>query len=240
MAANSKTSPWVWVATGCGCALLLIAGCFVGVGYLGFRQAKEIEEMMSDPEKRREAALDVLNAEELPPGYHPMMGFSVPFVMDTAILTDGEIVDDFDQESPDLGDRGFIYIKMLRFDTEDQRELQDYFEGKTDDPRVLRRSNINVDLRPRDRIANGELPTGEGQLFWVSHRADSLSHHGDREALATMMSIQCPDDERLRFGIFYGPDPTPEVAIAEADWTGTAADPAEIEAFTSYFDFCAP
>lgn len=238
---SSKTSPWVWVAAGCGGALFLIAGCMVTVAYFGVRQVRQIEEAMRDPEKRRAAALDVLNAEELPEGYHPMMSLSVPLVMETAILTDREMGGDDAPQAPQLGERGFIYMRMLRFDRAEQAELRDYFEGKSDDSSILRRSNINVDLRPRERIASGELPNGDGRVLWVSHRSDSLADHGRGEgAVATMMLVECPGDNRTRFGILYGPDPAPEAAVAETDWTGTAADPGEITAFTAYFDFCAP
>ncbi len=237
-----RTSPWVWVAAGCGGALFLIVGCVVSLGYFGVRQVRQFEERMSDPEKRLEAALDVLNAEELPAGYYPLMSFSVPFVMDSVILTDREVAGGFDDRSPEaLGERGFLYFKMLRFDRTEQRELRDFFEGRSDDPSVLRRSHINVDLKPRDRVANGELPNGDGQVLWVSHRADSFSHRtANEDALATMMLVECPGDQRTRFGILYGPDPAPEVAVGEADWSGTAADPGEVAAFASHFDFCAP
>lgn len=238
--ASSKTPPWVWVAAGCGGALFLIAGCVVAVTYFGVRQVRQIEETMRDPEKRRAAALEVLNADELPEGYYPMMSFSVPLVMQTAILTDSEIGVEVDPAAPPLGDKGFIYARMLRFNYQDQAELRDYFEGKSEDSSILRRNNINVHLRPRDRIASGELANGSGQVLWISHRSDGLGHHGQGDAaVATMMLVECPGDRHTRFGILFGPDPAPETAVAEADWTGTPADPAEIAAFTGYFDFCA-
>ncbi len=39
-----------------------------------------------------------------------------------------------------------------------------------------------------------------------------------------MVLIECPDDERLRFGIWFGPDPDPEAAAAPVLlWYATAS-----------------
>jgi hypothetical protein len=42
----------------------------------------------------------------------------------------------------------------------------------------------------------------------------------------------------MRIGVWTTPDPNEGTPISEADFSGTDADPARIEAFVSQFDFC--
>ena len=53
-----------------------------------------------------------------------------------------------------------------------------------------------------------------------------------------MVMPECPGDHRLRFGMWFGPDPAPEKPVAEADFTGTNADPAALQEFLGHFKLC--
>lgn len=44
--------------------------------------------------------------------------------------------------------------------------------------------------------------------------------------------------ERVRMGIWFGPDPVPDTPVDEADFSGTVADETEIQRFMSGFDLC--
>ena len=84
------TSPWVFVGCGCGLAVLLIGLALGGLAYFGYQGAKQFEADMKDPAARTDRVLEILGAEDLPEGYHAVMGMSVPLVMDIAILSDRE------------------------------------------------------------------------------------------------------------------------------------------------------
>jgi hypothetical protein len=229
---SEKTSPWIWVGCGCALAIFLIAAAIVGVGVLAVRKAQEVAEELSTPEGRERAVLRTLGAERLPEGYYPVVGFGIPFVMDLAILSDlppaeGASTEDqgfdeggFDEQGFD--ERGFIYIKILTFGSQ-QQELQDFFEGSTDDPRVLR--DNNVDLRLDEMVRRGETARDDAEVLWVVHRGevDALGS-SSRDGLVTMILIDCPDDERMRMGIWFGPDPDPDAAPEELDLAGTVGD----------------
>ncbi len=53
-----------------------------------------------------------------------------------------------------------------------------------------------------------------------------------------MVMPMCPHDPRLRFAMWYGPDPAPDKPVAEADYSGSAADPAAIQEFVGHFRLC--
>jgi hypothetical protein len=164
-----------------------------------------------------------------------MMAFSIPFVMETAMLTD--VPADAEGGEPEFGDRGFLYVKMLRMG-QDEQELRDYFEGRTDDASVLSDNGINVDVD--EVIGRGQLQLDEVELMYVVQRGDvSMGSRGGRgQGLASMTLIECPADSRLRVGIWFVPDPDPEAAADEVDLAGTPGDPAALSAFYSHFRLC--
>ena len=86
MSNERKTSPWMWVGVGCAVALVLIVCVVVGVCYLGYRWTQRVGEEMKDPVAREAKVKSVLGADTMPSGYYPLVGLSVPFVMDMAVL----------------------------------------------------------------------------------------------------------------------------------------------------------
>lgn len=237
--ADTKT---VFAYIGIGCVVIvgLMAIAAGACGVWVYSEAQRFEAEVRDPEARGDRVLSVLGTDTLPEGYYPMMAFSIPFVMDTAMLTDEEPQGD-DTEA-DFGERGFIYVKMLRLPGRDEEELRDYFEGRTDNTDVLRDNGINFDVD--EIIGRGMIEEADAKLMYVIQRG-RVSMNGGRgggrgrgEGLASMALIECPDDSRVRIGIWFGPDPDPEAEAETLDLTGTPGDPAAIAAFYGHFDLC--
>lgn len=228
-----------YLGVGCLIAAILIAGGLAAFLFVTYRWGRGVEEAMKDPDVRRQRALDVLGGDDLPDGYHAMVGLRVPFLMETAILTDepprsGE-------DLPDLGERGLIYFAFRDFGR-DRQDLEGFFAGETSDPEVLERHDIDVDLG--ERLASGRIERPSGSIPWVAHRGEitSLQTRGRHDGLVTLFLVHCPDDDYNRVGLWFGPAPAPAGDTAVGDGgpgpAGTVADPAEVEAFVGYFRFC--
>jgi hypothetical protein len=221
---------------GCGClgAIGAIALLVVAVGFWGVQKARQFGEEMADPGARAQKALAVLGASDIPEGYHPVVAFSVPFILDVAILSD--VPPDESGRPPELGERGFVYVSYPAFG-QDQREIRDFFEGKSDSFDELGRHRIDLELQ--ERIANGTISREDDDLLWVSHRGTIETDEAgrSRDGLVALLLIDC-DDSRNRFGIWLGPDPAPDVAVADLDVSGTVADPEAIERFLSAIHPC--
>ena len=74
----------------------------VGVGYFGFKKVQEVQEEFKDPVARAAKVKRMLGCDELPEGYYPALSFSIPFVMQTAILSDQPFELDPDAEPGSL------------------------------------------------------------------------------------------------------------------------------------------
>ncbi len=196
---------------------------------------RELQRSMEDPEARAELAKEMLVADELPDGYNTMVALSIPFLMETVILTDTE--PDENGRIDRFGEHGFIYFKTLRMGEQEQ-ELRDFFDGKTDDPRILDQTSIRVDAR--EFVGRGTIEEDDRTMRWVAYRGD-IDNRTERdfgEGLNAMIMVECPGAERVRMGIWFGPDPSPDAPADEADFGGTVADETEIQRFMSRFDVC--
>ncbi len=229
-----KRSAWVYV--GIGCAVLLVLGVAVAGlgGFWVFRKAKQLEAELKDPDTRTAKVKQVLGAETLPEGYHAFAAFTVPFVMETAILTDRE--PNADGMITGFGERGLIYLEMIRMG-QDQDELRAFFEGRTSDPTVLRRNNINIDVD--EIIGRGVIPTDESTLMYVTQRGSVSAHGVSSDGITSLMLVECPQDKRARVAIWFGPDASPDSGPATAaELTGTPADEAAMREFMGHFRVC--
>jgi hypothetical protein len=222
-------SPWFYVAIGCGGMLFVLLVALGLLAWFGMSWFKTVRDEMSDPAARESRALKLLGAESLPEGYYAGAALSVPFVLDMVVL--GDAPPDPGGKIPDDAQHEFIYMNMIR----GGREWGEFIEGKGDPFDVLDSGNFDVDRG--ESIAQAELTVGEQRITFISERGSVSTDHGQSEGLLSLMFIRC-DDKRMRFALWTGPDPLPEVPAAEADFTGTSADPEVAERFMGAFDTC--
>ena len=142
------------------------------------------------------------------------------------------------EPEPNFGERGFVYVKILRMG-QDEQELRDYFEGRSDNADVLSDNGININVE--EIIGRDTMTLGDAEVLYVVQRGRvSMGRRGNsRDAgLASMSLIECPGDDRLRIGIWFAPDPDPDAAPEDVQLAGTPGDPAAMADFYSHFDLC--
>lgn len=238
MVEKKRTSPWVYVGVGCLVAVLAIVAVIVAIGAWGFTQVRQMQRTMEDPVARTAAAAETLGARELPEGYHAMVALSVPFgVMETTMLTDRQ--PDEDGNLRRFGEHGFVYFESMSVRDQAQK-MRDFFAGTSDNTDEFF-GNASIRVNDREFIARGTIDAATGTLRWATYRGRvAVSEQRDADmGLSAMVMFECPGAERMRMGIWFGPDRNPDTPIAQADFTGTVADPAEIQRFMAHFNVCA-
>lgn len=240
---------------GCGCGLLVLGvlAVIVGMTWFTYRQAKGLAEGFTDPERRAASAQEILAYEELPAGYQALGGFSVPFLFKTALLTDKEQVEAAPEgsgESADLFDtRGFVYVETLGMGQRDD-QIRAYFESSQDQGQAQEGTgpvnistggdtNIDVDFEVREVLGRGTVPVPFGEALYVARAGKLEIEEKKLDGLSTLVYVDCQDDSRVRFGLWFAPLPEPaEAGGAPAGLDGTPADPAAIEEFLGHFQIC--
>lgn len=239
MAARQGSQSCLLIGVGCAISIAVVAVVVGGLMFYGFRKAREVETTMKDPEARRSQALELLAADSLPEGYYAVTAFSIPFLMETVMLSDDEPEGEGDVESAlERGDYGLIYTRTRLFG--DQKEqFENLFEGGGDPSGLADR--IPLRLRSHEPIRFGSADEPGRRLRWGTYRG-TLGDHGGRneaEGLWSAISIDCPDPRgRSRIAIWFGPDPDPEAPAAELDLTGSVGDAERIQALLAGFDVC--
>jgi hypothetical protein len=62
---------------------------------------------------------------------------------------------------------------------------------------------------------------------------------GPVPGVLSVLALDCPgDDSWHRIGVWFAPDPAPELPAAEVDWSGGPGDPAAIADFLGRFELC--
>lgn len=230
---SKKTNPWVIVGATCG-VLVLLALVAAGVGgFFMYRTARDFAEGFTDPEKREAKAKEVLGCDALPAGYHAMMSMSIPFVLKMAILSTTPPDEEGQIQGLDQG--GFIYFRFLK---EMDASMKQYFTGEKDDPNVLKEHHINLDMERAELIDRGLIELQDQRCYYITQRGSFQVEQGRSEGLQSLVLVECPDDNRMRMGIWFLPDPNRGVPAQEADWTGTPADPETVKAFMDHFSLC--
>jgi hypothetical protein len=235
---KKPTSPWVYVVVGCGLAIVLAMLAVAGVTWWGYRTAKDFADSMTDPEKRAQRVQNVLPYDRLPEGYYPAFAFSVPMVMDMAMLSDREFAPgENPQESEDgFKERGFLYFSMREM-RNNREEMERYIRGEGPPPKDTS-FDSNVRFDPKDVIRRGTVQaSGKNVLYASSRGTISEKDSADKRGIVTMVMPDCGKG-RLRFGLWFGPDPAPETPVNEASYAGSAADPAQVQQFLSHFKLC--
>jgi len=229
---DKKTSPWLYVGIGCAVALGILVIAVVGVGIVGYRYARQVGEELKDPVARAAKVKTVLGANTIPSGYYPLMGLSIPFVLETAILSD---VEEPESGGRPFEHRGFIYMNMMGASKQHQ-ELRDFFEGRITESSMLKQQSIR--MRAGDMIGRGEIKDKDRRILYVAQRGRVEMRNADIDGVTAMLLIECPGDTRARLGIWFGPDPDPLTPVKAANFKGSPADQDEIRSFAAHFDFC--
>ena len=233
MTDQGRTPTWVYIAAGCaGVVVLALVGLGV-VGYLGYRWVEDVKETHENPASREAKVLEILGADRIPEGYYGAAGVSIPFVMQLAVLSDKEPREN--GRTGGFDERGFVYIEMIRLGGQ-QDELEAFFRGEIDDPEVLRENNIRIDVE--EIVGRGSIEGERFDLDYFAHRGGLEAAGGHGRGLTSLVMIRCPSDERMRLGIWFGPDPDPETPVDSLDRSGTVTDEGAISRFFGQFAFC--
>jgi len=253
-----KTSPWMWVGLGCGGVALLCVVVLVAGGLFFYTRMKSFQKQFDDPAVRAQRVSEILGAKELPEGYYPFMTFSVPWVLDVVMLSDHEFV------KPSKGERrehsnffdkwGFIYVRTPYRGRDDK--WQEFLDGKRNPDELLQGRNVH--FHPRDTVAKGEIPGAGGATYhYVATRGEVEMGRDVKDGITTVIGVECPGDQKLRIGVWIGPDPTAkpaegsapppagapsgkpgEIGTAPAAFAGSTADEAAIRSFMDHFTLC--
>lgn len=249
---RSGFPPWVWIGCGCVLAVLVAIGAVVGLGWWGFRSIEQFGEEMRDPEAREAKVLETLGAEELPPGFHPGVAFSVPLVLDLAVLMDRPVEIRGEEGSFEMDTEDFSYEEQLfvfmrvRPMGNMEKELDPFFAGQQDTAEAF--GDQSPGFHSRRVITRGELEVNGAP---VRYRTDLGLVDGDEPALVARLQWLCPDAGRLHLATWYTPAPASRVEIrgeegeeprtdaaVEQDLQGTLGDENELRRVLSYFAPC--
>jgi hypothetical protein len=230
-----KTSPWVYVGCGCALALLLAGLAVVFIGRMLVEQGHKMEQGLADPKVREQRVRELLAYSELPAGYYPAGGVSVPFIVDVAILGDhppapGETHVEFD-------DHGFVYVKMRLgklSNTEEGRRRMLYGSGG----KSPWEQGSGMRIEAREQLGDGEVTAGGAHVYYRATRGDVHMNRRRHQGITGTQLIECPD-RRIRVGVWFSRDPAPDQPASALDKTGTPADPKAITAFLDHFKLCA-
>ncbi len=231
---KKQRSPLFYIAIGCGGLLTLMFIAAVVGGLLLARGVKNMAEDITDPSKKAANVQKMLGGT--PPGYYPVLTFSIPMMMEMALLGD--------KPAPEDGgfadfERGFMYFRVIA--TEQTNHAQDFFDGKTSDTSALRGSGVNVDAK--DVIKRGATKTGNGTVVkYVATRGtmemQGQGRHQGKPGLNTLMYFVCPGDTAVRIGAWMMPDPSPETPADKLPLAGTVADEDEQTKFLAPLTPC--
>jgi hypothetical protein len=192
---------------------------------------------MTDPVKREAKVKAVLPYEQLPPGYYPAFAMSMPLgFMEMAMLTDHD--SGSGRVSQEFEERGFMFMSMRQM-RDNKEKMKRFLRGEAPPPKDSGWYQTNVRFDPKVNIRRGTVTVNGTEVLYSANRGDIRRKHGeDRHGIVTMLMPECPHDSRLRFGLWFGPDPAVDKPVAETDFTGTAADPAAMQEFLGHFQLC--
>lgn len=233
---RQSTSPWVYVGCGCAAIAFLIVAGIAGMAWWGVRKGKELEKAYSTPGGREKMVRGVLAYDKLPAGYHPGVSFSIPMVMDIAILTDQkEGISEGPDERDQFDERGFIYLSVHSW-VGNEAELRRYVRGEGKRPEWF--GEGDTDFQEGEILRRGSVQANGQDILYSASRG-SVSREGQKsEGIVALLAIDCRGDNRARLGMWFGPDPDPSKPAGQLDLAGTPADPKAIQDFAGHFRFC--
>jgi hypothetical protein len=235
MELRKSPSPWKWVLLGCGLALVVAVGLIGVLGYGTYRWGKSVEAKMKDPATREAEVRRVLGCTELPKDYHAVAAISIPFIMDMAVLSDQPPT--ASGRPGRMGERGLIFMRILTLGKQRQ-EVEDYFEGRSQDAEPLRRSGIHIDSSEVLKRGVLEAKGANPRLRFLVQRG-SLNQSGRRsQGLITIVLPACPSKDKQTMVIWTGPDPGSGASLDPALIPGTVADEGAIAEMMGLFKLC--
>lgn len=217
---------------GCGGAMALVLATIVGLAWFGYRQGDRFRDALRDPESRAAASLEVLGYRELPAGYHPMGGFSIPLVMEMAMLSDRDPGPGETVEGPEdaFGRRGFVFMATRSWGGR-ERELREYFRGERD--RATFFQEIDQRFEGEEALGRGSVRAGGAEVSYVAERG-RMELGGSREpTVLARLLVACGGDSRLRAAMWFEPAPG-----SGEGYGGTPADPEALRRFLDHFRLC--
>ena len=226
-------------ALGCGCGAL-VAGALalvMALAWFGYRKGEGFRESLRDPESRAAASREVLGYRELPAGYHPMGGFSIPFVMEMAMLSDREPAPGEEIEGPEqaFGRRGFVFL-VTRTSGRQEAELRAYFRGEREQAQFYQ--EIDRRFTGGEVVGRGRLSAGGAEeVLYVAERGRMELGDGPAPTVLARLLVECPEGSRLRAAMWFEPAP-PAVGGGGESHRGTPADPAALQRFLDHFRLC--
>ena len=183
-----------------GCLGLVVLAVVVigGLTFVGVRAARNIAADNEDPGRRQDRALEILGADEAPGGFHAVGVISVPFVIDMVVLSD--LPPGAEPWSGEFGERGFYYVQT-RWGGDD---LRAFFDGETSEAPALRDLGLEFDLE--ENLGRGDLGREDVSARWATFRGSTMFEQGEHFGeIVTLIEFDCPGDERMRMGIWFGP-----------------------------------
>ena len=228
---KKQTSPWLYVAIGCG-GLVVLGGLAIAAGALFvFKKSDELNQDLANPVARAEKVKRALGARALPEGYHAIMTVSMPMLMDTTVISTRDA-------APSR--RTFMYVRFKVIPPRDAQGMRDYLEGRTDDASVFARSRLQ--MKTEQLVGRGSLELQNGQkLLYLAQRGE-LRFGGNSKSegpgLNALVLFECPTQSDVRMGIWTAPDSSPEMPLEQLEVQGTPLDPEAIRSFMSHFNPC--
>lgn len=242
MAKQQGVPPWIWIGCGCGLCLLLIVGGIVGMGALGVGFFKGMVEEMADPEARRANVLSTLGTEELPAGYAARISFSIPFLVDLAIIDDGPPPAPAEGEGfeakvesmedliirPDRFDR-FTFVYLEQRDRREDQTIEEIFSGARTTGGT--QMDLGLEFESTEPLNRGELEIHGQPVEWRSARGDLRTLGGTLPAAWAAVRYRC-DDGKARDAVWIE-------KLDAADAVPTRVnEPAELKRFLDHFRVC--
>lgn len=234
---KKQTSPWLYVAIGCGGLVVLGGLVIAALALFVFKKSDEINQDLANPVARAEKVQKALGAQALPEGYHAIMAVSLPMIMDSAMIATKPPGKGGDAAS---SRRTFMYVRFKVITPRDAQGMRDYLEGRTDDVSVFARSRLQ--MKTEQLVGRGQLELQNGQkLLYLAQRGE-LRFGGNSKSegpgLNALVLFECPTQSDVRMGIWTALDTSPEVPLEQLEIQGTPVDPEAIRSFMSHFNPC--
>jgi hypothetical protein len=235
--AQRKTSPWVYIGCGCGVLVLLGAIAFFFVGKKIFGEARKISQGMSDPRVAEQRTREMLAYTALPDGYYPAGAFSIPLLMDMAILGDRPFEPGDHHGGLEFDNHGFMFMMMKQGHLPADDAGRERMLNNTNGNRGSWQQSSGLRIESQESLGEGEIKAGGTQVRYRATRGQVQINNRSHQGITAMMLPECPDNH-IRIAIWFGPDPSPGTSTSALDKTGTPADPQAITAFLNHFNLC--